>query len=205
MIDIFTKGFVVSGGLIVAIGSQNAFVLKQALLRQHIGSIITVCFICDVLLISAGVLGLGFLLQNSPWLSQLLAGLGTLFLLWYGASAFKNAWQGNSVMELNNKAEQKGRGQLVAMALAITLLNPHVYLDTVVIIGGVGGTLSALEKPWFLFGALVASLVWFISLGFGARLLTPLFIKPRTWQILDVLIGVMMWWIAFELLKFMFM
>lgn len=204
MIDIFTKGFVVSGGLIIAIGSQNAFVLKQALLRQHIGSIITVCFLCDVLLITAGVLGLGYVLQNIPWLAQVLAGLGAVFLLWYGGSAFKNAWQGNSVIELNDKTERKSRLQLVSMALAITLLNPHVYLDTVMIIGGVGGTLSTLEKPWFLFGALVASFIWFISLGFGARLLTPLFTKPRTWQVLDCLIGVMMWWIAFGLIAFFF-
>lgn len=204
MIDIFTKGFVVSGGLIVAIGSQNAFVLKQGLLKQHIGSIVTICFLCDVLLISAGVLGLGYVLERAPFLSQALAAFGAAFLFWYGFSAFKSAWRGNSHMELSSGVQSKNRNQLVAMALAMTLLNPHVYLDTVVIIGGIGGTLDPSEKPWFLFGALIASFIWFVSLGYGSRLLAPLFTKDKTWQYLDIGIGIMMWWIAIELMKFFF-
>lgn len=199
MIDIFTKGFVVSGGLIVAIGSQNAFVLKQGLLRQHISSIIAICFICDSLLITSGVLGLGYILKNIPWLATLLAALGSLFLFWYGASAFRKAWHGGDSLNLTDNLEKKSHLQIVSLTLALTLLNPHVYLDTLIIIGGVGGTLAETEKPWFLFGALVASFTWFTSLGFGARLLTPLFKKPRTWQILETLIGIMMWWIAIEL------
>ncbi len=204
MIDIFTKGFLVSGGLIMAIGTQNAFVLKQGLMKQHIGSIVLICFLCDVLLITAGVLGLGFVLEQVPSLGQILAILGAAFLLWYGFNSFKSAWRGNSHMELTDASQQKSRLQLVTMALAITLLNPHVYLDTVVIIGGVGSTLTFAEKQWFLFGALVASFTWFISLGYGSRLLTPLFQKPKTWQWLDAGIGIMMWWIAFELLRYFF-
>ncbi|MCY7296307.1 LysE/ArgO family amino acid transporter [Alteromonas sp. a30] len=202
MIEIFTKGFLVSGGLIMAIGTQNAFVLKQGLLKQHIGSVILICFLCDVLLISSGVLGLGYLLEKVPSLSQILAVLGAAFLLWYGFNAFKSAWRGTSHLALHENNTQKTRNQLIAMTLAITLLNPHVYLDTLVIVGGIGGTLSPIEKPWFLFGALVASSVWFVSLGYGSRMLTPLFAKPRTWQWLDAGIGIMMWWIALELIKY---
>ena len=202
MIEIFTKGFLVSGGLIMAIGAQNAFVLKQGLLKQHIGSIIVICFLCDVLLMSAGVLGLGYVLERVPSLSKILAVLGATFLLWYGFNSLKSAWRGTSHLAVQDTSQQKTRHQLMAMALAITLLNPHVYLDTVVIIGGVGGTLSSVEKPWFLFGSLVASIVWFTSLGYGSRLLTPLFAKPRTWQWLDAGIGIMMWWIALELIKY---
>lgn len=202
MIDIFTKGFLVSGGLIMAIGTQNAFVLKQGLLKKHIGSIIFICFLCDVLLISAGVLGLGYVLEQIPSLGKVLAILGAAFLLWYGFNSFKSAWKGTSHLLLDDSNQQKTRFQLVAMALAITLLNPHVYLDTVVIIGGIGSTLNFAEKQWFLFGALVASFTWFVSLGYGSRLLTPLFQKPKTWQWLDAGIGIMMWWIAFELLRY---
>ncbi len=208
MIEVITKGMMVSGGLIIAIGSQNAFVLKQGLLKQNIGYVIAICFLCDILLMALGVLGLGQLINESAILINGLAICGAAFLFWYGFNSFKSAYQGNSKMTFDNQAanpnkQQQSLMQLIAATFAITLLNPHVYLDTVVIVGGIGGTLTQQEKVWFLLGALITSFVWFVALGYGSRLLTPLFAKNRTWQWLDTGIGIMMWWIAIELLKFL--
>lgn len=203
MIETFIKGFLVCGGLIIAIGAQNAFVLKQGLLKRHILAVILTCFACDFILISMGVLGLGNLISESQVASQALAIVGALFLLVYGARAFRSAYSGNSVLNLAEETGQQGSVLNAVMAtLAVTLLNPHVYLDCFAIIGGIAGTLTAAEKGWFLAGALCTSLLWFFSLGYGARLLIPLFKRPITWRILDGGIGIVMWLIAFSLAKY---
>lgn len=203
MIETFVKGFLVCGGLIIAIGAQNAFVLKQGLLKRHILAVILTCFACDFILISMGVLGLGNLISESQVASQALAIVGALFLLVYGARAFRSAYSGNSVLNLEEETGQQGSVLNAVMAtLAVTLLNPHVYLDCFAIIGGIAGTLTAAEKGWFLAGALCTSLLWFFSLGYGARLLIPLFKRPITWRILDGGIGIVMWLIAFSLAKY---
>lgn len=203
MLEIFIKGFLVCGGLIIAIGAQNAFVLKQGLLKHHILAVILTCFVCDFILISMGVLGLGSLISESQVASQALAIVGALFLLVYGARAFRSAYSGNSVLNLAEETSQQGSAFNAVMAtLAVTLLNPHVYLDCFAIIGGIAGTLTAAEKSWFLAGALCTSLLWFFSLGYGARLLIPLFKRPITWRILDGGIGIVMWLIAFSLAKY---
>ena len=165
------QGFLVSGGLIVAIGAQNAFVLKQGLRCWQVLPIVLTCFLCDFSLMTLGVFGLGTLIGASRVASVALALVGALFLAVYGT-------------------------------LAITLLNPHVYLDTVVIVGGIAGTLSPAAKALFLCGAVAASALWFFALGFGARLLLPLFRRPLTWRLLDAVIGVVMWAIAFSLLRY---
>ena len=180
------QGFLVSGGLIVAIGAQNAFVLKQGLKRWQVLPIVLTCFFCDFLLMTLGVFGLGTLISESQVASVALAFVGALFLLVYGARAFRAAWRGGAVL----------------LTLAITLLNPHVYLDTVVIVGGIAGTLSPVAKALFLCGAVAASALWFFALGFGARLLLPLFRRPLTWRLLDAAIGVVMWLIAWGLLRY---
>ena len=197
------QGFLVSGGLIIAIGAQNAFVLKQGLLKRHTFWISFTCFLCDFILISLGVLGLGHLISQSPMASVALAFVGALFLLVYGARAFKSAYMGNSTLHIEPQAEDSGSAiKAVFATLAMTLLNPHVYLDTVVIIGGVAGTLALSEKWLFLLGAVFASALWFFGLGYGARLLIPLFKRPITWRILDSLIGIVMWLISFSLIKY---
>lgn len=193
----------VASGLIIAIGAQNAFVLKQGLARQHIFWVALICFLCDAVLMSAGVLGLGALIKGSPVATLSLTLIGAVFLFWYGFNAFRSALKGTAHLEAaKQRVQNTSLRTVVGTTLALTLLNPHVYLDTVVVLGGVAGTLSLAEKLPFLLGAISVSGVWFFGLGYGARLLSPLFQKPRTWQALDLLIGVIMWWIALELLLY---
>lgn len=196
------QGFLVSGGLIVAIGAQNAFVLKQGLRRWQVLPIVLTCFLCDFSLMTLGVFGLGTLIGASRVASVALALVGALFLAVYGARAFRAAWRGGATMSTDGTEAAGSTQQAVLLTLAITLLNPHVYLDTVVIVGGIAGTLSPAAKVLFLCGAVAASALWFFALGFGARLLLPLFRRPLTWRLLDAVIGVVMWAIAFSLLRY---
>ena len=196
------QGFLVSGGLIVAIGAQNAFVLKQGLRRWQVLPIVLTCFLCDFSLMTLGVFGLGTLIGASRVASVALALVGALFLAVYGARAFRAAWRGGATMSADGTEAAGSTQQAVLLTLAITLLNPHVYLDTVVIVGGIAGTLSPAAKALFLCGAVAASALWFFALGFGARLLLPLFRRPLTWRLLDAVIGVVMWAIAFSLLRY---
>ncbi|WP_127960334.1 LysE/ArgO family amino acid transporter [Serratia microhaemolytica] len=196
-------GFMISGGLIVAIGAQNAFVLKQGILRNHPFWVALTCFSCDFLLMILGVFGFGSAIGANRSLMILISILGTLFLLWYGISAFLRAWRGQLQLTATDASnDTQSRWLIVAATLAITLINPHVYLDTVVVIGSIAGSLSYNEKWQFLLGALFASALWFFGLAYGSRLLAPLFAKPNTWRILDVIIGVIMLWIAFGLATF---
>ncbi|MEE3749287.1 LysE/ArgO family amino acid transporter [Pasteurella multocida] len=197
------QGFFVTAGLIIAIGAQNAFVLKQGLLKQNILAVILTCFFCDIVLISLGVLGLGSLISQSTMATVALAFVGGGFLLIYGLKAFLSTYRGNASLQLA-KADKQPQTTLHAIiaTLLITLLNPHVYLDTVVIIGGIAGTLAFDEKLFFLVGALLVSALWFFSLGYGARLLSRFFQRPVTWRILDLVIGVIMWAIAISLIHY---
>ncbi|MGR6980729.1 LysE/ArgO family amino acid transporter [Testudinibacter sp. P27/CKL/0425] len=187
----------------MAIGAQNAFVLKQGLLKRHTFWIALTCFLCDFALICVGVLGLGSLISQSPSATLALAAIGALFLLVYGARAFRSAYRGNSGLNLDPQDDKpQSAVKAVLVTLGFTLLNPHVYLDTVVIIGGIASTLLFEQKIQFLIGAVFASGLWFFSLGYGARLLIPLFKRPITWRILDFVIGCVMWLIAFSLIRY---
>lgn len=196
------QGFFVSFGLIVAIGAQNAYVLKQGLLKQHIFWVCLVCFLCDFTLLSLGVLGLGSLISQSNLATLGLAIFGAVFLLWYGFRSFRSAYQGGANLSVDGTHSQTTLKQTIATTLALTLLNPHVYLDTLVLVGSIASPLTTAEKYQFLIGAVLASALWFFGLGFGARLLIPLFAKPNTWRILDAIIGVIMWAIAFSLIRY---
>lgn len=195
----FFHGFLVCFGLIVSIGAQNAFLLKQGILKQHVFVIATLCFLCDVILMGAGVLGMGSILAQSPMASIALALFGAVFLFTYGSRSFIAAYRGEGELTL---AEGGGISlkKAVMITLAITLLNPHVYIDTVVIVGGIGGTLDFDGKIHFWLGALSCSALWFYLLGYGAGLLAPYFKKRRTWQILDIITGLIMFFIAGSLL-----
>ncbi len=176
--------------LIVAIGAQNAFVLRQGLRREHVGPIVAFCAIADALLMATGVAGLAQLLAQRPLLAQVMTAAGALFLFVYGVRAL---WRSARPQSLQAGA---GAGaltlkQALAQSAAFTLLNPHVYLDTVVLVGTVGAQHGP-QRGWFVLGASLASLLWFTSLGYGARWLAPLFARPRAWQWLDGLIGVVM-------------
>lgn len=202
MLTMLLKGAMIASGLIVAIGAQNAFVLKQGLARHHIFWVALICFLCDAVLMSAGVLGLGALINGNQTATLSLALIGAAFLFWYGFNAFRSAVHGTGHLDAASTVGNTSLQAVMVSTLALTLLNPHVYLDTVVVLGGVAGTLAFEDKLLFLVGAVSVSGVWFFGLGYGARLLSPLFRKPQTWQILDGCIGVTMWWIAAELLRF---
>ncbi len=190
--SVFLQGWALSLGLIVAIGAQNAFVLRQGLRREHVASVVFFCALSDALLIAAGVLGMGQALGERPMVAHALALAGAVFLAVYGWQALRRALQQNSLL-----AHDQGDGltwaAAMAQAAAFTLLNPHVYLDTVLLVGSIGAQQPADLQVWFVAGASSASLLWFCALGFGARWLAPLFAKPRAWQVLDILIGLTMW------------
>lgn len=196
----FTQGFVLGFGLIVAIGAQNAFVLRQGLRREHVGVVVTFCAVADAALIAAGVLGMAQALRAQPGLARALALVGAAFLAVYGWRALQRARRPGT---LQAAAGGSGltRGAALAQAAAFTLLNPHVYLDTVLLMGSIGAQQPAALRGWFIGGASAASVGWFTALGFGARALAPWFARPRAWQVLDALIGITMWVLAAWLLR----
>lgn len=197
--DSFLHGFVVCFGLIVSIGAQNAFLLKQGILRQHVFWIAFICFFCDVVLMTLGVFGLGSIIAQSPISSLILSIVGAVFLFTYGSRSFIAAYRGTGQL----LAEQGGGLSLkkaVMITLAITLLNPHVFIDVVVIIGTIAATLTFEQKIQYLIGALLCSFLWFFGLGYGAGMLSRYFEKRRTWQILDSITGLIMYAIALSLL-----
>lgn len=202
MMQAFLSGLMITGGLIMAIGAQNTFVLKQGLLKQHIGLVVSICWLCDVLLIGAGVYGVGALLANSPHAAAALALAGGLFLLVYGLNSARSAWQGNKQLNAPDSDESQHTAfKVILTTLALTLLNPHAYVDAVMLIGGSAASLSDDGKQLFLAGSLLASALWFLTIGYGSRLLLPLFRRARTWQILDSLIAMMMLYLAYGLFR----
>ena len=176
--------------LIVAIGAQNAFVLRQGLRREHVGAIVAFCALADALLMVAGVAGLAQLLGDRPALALWLTAGGAIFLAIYGLRALRRALKPAALQAAEGTAAIT-LPQALMQTAAFTLLNPHVYLDTVVLVGTVGAQMGQ-ARWWFAAGAGSASVLWFTSLGYGARLLAPVFARPRAWQVLDALIGVTM-------------
>ena len=189
-------GFLTGLSLIVAIGAQNAFVLRQGLLRKHVLVIVLICAISDATLIILGVLGLGALISALPWLLEVIRWVGVAFLVWYGSTSLKRFMKNESL-----KAAEAGSGNLkqtVLTTLALTFLNPHVYLDTVIFIGGIANQFG--DQKWlFVIGAVTASFIWFFSLGFGASKASVVMSKPAFWKILDVFIAAVMFSLAITL------
>lgn len=192
---VFLQGFALCFGLIVPIGAQNAFVLRQGLRREHVTSVVFFCGAADSVLILAGVYGMAQAIGDRPFLSRALALGGAVFLAWYGWKAIRRIGHADK-LRADPGGEGLGRSAAFAQAAAFTLLNPHVYLDTVLLVGGIGAQQPVNSQAWFSAGACIASIVWFSLLGFGARLLAPWFAKPKAWQILDGLIGLTMLTIA---------
>ena len=193
----FLSGFLIGGGLIIAIGAQNAFVLRQGIRREHVFVLALTCALADAVLIILGVAGLGALIQSFPALLVGVTLFGIAFLLWYGWKAARRA--------LNPEAMEVGEGGPVPLGaalrtcLALTFLNPHVYLDTVILVGALASPYAGPARLAYTLGAISASFLWFFALGYGARVLTPLFRKPSAWRILDALIAVVMVSIATKL------
>ncbi len=197
MINAALAGLLTGLSLIVAIGAQNAYLLRQGLRRTHAGAVATVCMLSDFVLITAGVSGIGAVIQHAGWALQVVRWFGVAFLTWYGLSS---AWRARRPSALTAARDTAGsRRAAVRRALALTWLNPHVYLDTVVLLGSIANTHGPSGRWWFAVGAGAASALWFTSLGLGARLAAPLLAAPRAWQILDLLIAVTMLLIAAKL------
>jgi L-lysine exporter family protein LysE/ArgO len=192
------SGLGISGSLIVAIGAQNAFVLRQGLKRQYVFPLATVCFLSDATLIVLGCAGLGSLVQAYPIAVQAIRWIGAAFLFWYGLRSARAAFHAQSFEA--GDAAQMSLGTAIRTMLALTWLNPHVYLDTVLLLGGIAGRYPMPTRAAFAAGAASASLLWFYGLAYGARVLAPLFKRPMTWRVLDAFIALVMWTIAVSLL-----
>lgn len=197
MVSVFLAGFALGFSLILAIGAQNAFVLRQGLKHEHVFAVCLTCAVSDAALIVAGVSGFGALAEAVPWLELAMRLFGAAFLIWYGARNFWAALRGGQGMETGGEATGSLKSALLT-CLALTWLNPHVYLDTVVLLGSISAQYE--DRFSFGLGAASASFLFFFSLGYGARLLKPWFTSPRAWQVLDVVVGLTMWAIAAKLL-----
>lgn len=191
------EGFGLGASLIVAIGAQNALVLRQGLLRSHVGPVVAFCAVSDAVLILAGALGLGALIQAVPSLLLVVTFGGAAFLLWYGIAAARRALRPGAL--LPTEEPPKPLKALLVTLAGVTLLNPHVYLDTVILLGSISARYTGEGRMAFVIGAMLSSLTWFSVLGYGARLLRPVFRSPRAWRILDVIIALVMWSIALGL------
>jgi len=193
----YIQGFFIGAGLIIAIGAQNAYVIRQGIKGRHVLLVTTICFLSDALLISLGVAGVGTLIAENALISDIAAWGGAVFLIVYGGMAAKSCIQGTL---MNWQEPENGRihGWKVAVltTLGFTFLNPHVYLDTLVLVGGIAAQFAASERMYFAFGAISSSAIWFYSLGFGAVALAPFFRKPLGARLLDGLVAVLMWVVA---------
>lgn len=198
----FFTGFGIGFGLIVAIGAQNAYILRLGLKRQHIFPAVLFCAVSDALLISVGVAGLGQVIAAYPKALKLVTGFGILFLLAYGALAARRALH-PAAMALGEAEPDIALRQVLLACFAFTFLNPHVYLDTVILVGSLATPFQGAEKLSYGLGAASASFAWFFALGYGARLLAPFFVKPAAWRTLDALIALIMVVIAGRLIMWM--
>lgn len=193
------SGFTTGAGLIACIGSQNAFVLRQGLLRQHVGAVALVCIISDVLLILAGVSGLGFIVSQYPFVVEVVRYAGALFLAVNAVIAARRSWDGKSILHPATNGTRTV-SQMVLISLSYTWLNPHVYLDTVFLLGSLSINYGVVGKWQFAIGAMLASIVWFIAISYGAKMLLPLFRSEKAWRILDAAVALLMGYFCLALL-----
>ena len=193
------EGFLLGGGLIIAIGAQNAFILRQGLLRSHVFVLCLICALSDALLIAVGVAGLGTLIEQNEALLKPVAIAGSLFLFAYAIIAVYRAIKPYG-LEVGSQKAPTLKVAIVTV-LAFTFLNPHVYLDTVVLVGSLSARFAGVERLAFGAGAAIASFVWFFSLGYGARWLIPIFASPMAWRVLDAIIAVVMTLLGLSLIK----
>lgn len=194
----YLNGLLMAAGLIIAIGAQNAFVLAQSLRREHHLPVAALCVLCDALLVSAGVFGLATLLAQNPLLLAIARWGGVAFLLWYGVQALRRAIS-PGVLDQSSEAGPRSRRTVLLAALAVTLLNPHVYLDTVLLIGSLGAQQTV--PGAYALGAASASLAWFFALALGAAWLAPWLARPSTWRLLDLAVAMMMFGMAAQLVN----
>ena len=194
----FYEGLSIGLGLIVAIGSQNAFVIKQGLLKNQVFIIVLTCALIDAILIAAGVAGLGSIISSNQILLSIAKYGGAIFLVCYGIRSFRNALK-DDILYVSNDNTLLGSKQAFVTVLAVSLLNPHLYLDTCVLIGTIGSQFEGKDRFDFALGAISSSFMWFFFIGYGAQLLLPIFQKPLAWKILDFVIAIIMFGIATSL------
>lgn len=198
MLSYYFQGLMLGAALILPLGPQNAFVMNQGIRRQYHIMTAFLCTMSDVVLICAGVFGGSALLMQSPWLLALVTWGGVAFLLWYGFGALKTAL-GSNLELASTEALRQGRWRIIATMLAVTWLNPHVYLDTFVVLGSLGGQLDAEPKRWFALGTMSASFLWFFSLALLAAWLAPRLRTAKAQRVINSVVGLVMWFIAFQL------
>lgn len=197
----FFPGLITGLSLIIAIGAQNAFVIRQGLTKKHVLLVVTVCAIADALLILIGIAGLGALIQGMPLLLEVIRWFGVAYLIWFGIRSIRSALKDQA---LDASGVQGGSALKVLLAvLGFTFLNPHVYLDTVILLGAIGNQFGE-DRWWFGFGAALGSVLWFSAIGFGAKAASRFMAKPIFWKILDSLIAVVMFGIAAMLAFYQF-
>ncbi|MBN9286545.1 MAG: hypothetical protein BGO43_06315 [Gammaproteobacteria bacterium 39-13] len=194
------EGFALGASLIIAIGAQNAFVLKQGLKRQHLFLTALTCFLCDSLLIVLGVEGIGALMEDFPTLIDILRWGGAIFLVCYGIRSFYSVFHPHALVAALEKPSNSSKLATLLALLGFTFLNPHTYIDTFLLLGTVGAERPIYEHAPFITGALMGSFVWFFSLTYGASALSPIFRNPRAWQVLDTVMGFVMIAIAISLI-----
>jgi len=194
-------GFLTGLSLIIAIGAQTAFVIRQGLTKRHVLLVVSICAVSDAILIILGVAGLGALISGLPWLLEIVRWFGVAYLTWFGVKSLRSAMKSQS---LDVSGVQSGTAKTVVLsALGFTFLNPHVYLDTVILLGSIGNQFGA-DKWWFALGAVVSSFAWFSSIGFGAKAASRFMAKPVFWKVLDSVIAAVMFGIAIMLALFSF-
>ncbi|QYM73710.1 LysE/ArgO family amino acid transporter [Pseudochrobactrum sp. Wa41.01b-1] len=198
-LSVFITGMTMGLSLIVAIGSQNAFLLRQGLRNEHVFAVSLTCALSDAILIALGVAGFGTIIGMAPWLDPVMRYGGAAFLIFYGAANMRSALRSSETLASGNSAEKQSLKAAVLTCFALTWLNPHVYLDTVMLLGSISTQFSGFEFM-FAAGAILASFLFFFSLGYGAKWLRPLFAKPSAWRILEAIIAFVMWGIAARLL-----
>lgn len=196
-LSVFLKGLLIGFSLILAIGPQNAFVLRQGLRDEHIFLVCLSCAVSDAILIMVGTTGFQEIARVLPWLDPAMRFGGAVFLFCYGAKSFWASWRSREVLTAAARPPQS-LSSAIATSLALTWMNPHVYVDTLMLMGAISTQFNPFQYA-FSMGAIAASLIFFFALGYGALLLRPIFAQPRSWQILEALIGTIMWTIAIEL------
>lgn len=198
MLNAVFAGFALGGSLIVAIGAQNAFVIRQGVLGQHVFWICLFCAISDAILIWSGVYGMGVVAQTLPWFIPMLTYGGAAFLIWYGIKAFRRVLKPQALSEEGRTASNLFMA--LATCAAFTWLNPHVYLDTLILVGTIANARPVGEHATFALGATLASFLWFFGIGYGAKALRGPLSKPMVWRVIDLLIAFIMFYLAFKLL-----
>jgi L-lysine exporter family protein LysE/ArgO len=197
----FLPGFFTGLSLIIAIGAQNAFVIRQGLTKRYVFTVVAICTIIDAALIALGIGGLGAAISGLPWLLEIIRWFGVAYLTWFGIKSVISATKTQTLDPTG--VESKSATKVITTVLAMSLLNPHVYLDTVIFVGGVGNTFG--ESRWFFaYGAMLASLVWFTGIGYGAKAASRFMSRPIFWKVLDGVIAAIMFTLAVTLATFKF-